>query len=183
MTTKLMAALLKAQKSIDHVGKDARNTFHKFNYASAESMITDCREALHEAGITLVTLSSVVDGDVLRCVYLVCFEDESLQMASDTPAVEGSGRPKDKAFASASTTNLSYFLRGLLLVPRVEESAEMNARDDSKHTPKPNYAALITGAKTIEDLAKVQVAIQASSLSEAERDKLRGLWRDKQKTL
>lgn len=179
----LTHAILVAQKSLDHVSKDARNAFHKFNYVSAEAMITDCRAALHEAGLVLLTLKSTVDGNTLRCTYLLMCGEESLEMTFDTPAVEGSGRPLDKAFASSSTTNLSYFLRGLLLVPRVEEGADMNTRNDTNHTPVPNYAALISGAKTIEDLAKVQVAIQGSSLSEAERDKLRVLWKNKQQTL
>jgi lysozyme len=45
-------------------------------------------------------------------------------------------RPLDKAVATAMTYNLGYFLRGLLLLPRVEEGTDVDQRDDRTHEPK-----------------------------------------------
>lgn len=54
------------------------------------------------------------------------------------------GRPLDKAFATALTTALKYWLRDLLLLPRVVADDDMDTRDDrespgvvKKHSARP----------------------------------------------
>lgn len=46
------------------------------------------------------------------------------------PVLPEKGRPIDKAEAGARTYALSYFLRDLLLIPRVDEGSDVDQRDD-----------------------------------------------------
>lgn len=155
---KVFAALIEAQKSIRGIVKTGRNSFQKYTYATTESMITECREALHSAGLTLVVLESRIDEavapniphadllklgkgkesistfaaavspTVLRKKYaLLCADGSSLEMRQDWPVFVENGRGPDKAVAAAVTASLGYFLRDLLLIPRVDDSDELDS--------------------------------------------------------
>ena len=50
-------------------------------------------------------------------------------MTLDWPIIPEKGRPWDKAHAGALTSSLAYFLRDLLLMPRVEEGTDMDSGD------------------------------------------------------
>ena len=50
-TVSLSDGLLVAQGAISGVSKDARNTFHRYAYTSAEGMISACRDALQKGGV------------------------------------------------------------------------------------------------------------------------------------
>lgn len=146
----LIQALVAAQAEIAPVGKDGRNQYHNYAYASAEAMLTAGKAALNAHGLALSAMSHRVlraptrahepnvpmERDVLRTRYtLFHVSGESLRFVSDMPIVPEKGRPEDKAVATAKTNDLSYTLRGLLCIPRVEEGTDMNERDDSKYTP------------------------------------------------
>ena len=63
----------------------------------------------------------------LRSSYLLVHESgESLPLSCSWPIVPESGRPLDKATASARTTSLSYLLRDLLGMPRVDKTDNMD---------------------------------------------------------
>jgi len=144
MTTEntLLGALLTAQGNIGGVGKDATNSFHKYNYTSAEQMIGSCRKVLNEAGLVIYRKNWTPgepfgqNGErMIRATFVVahpesgqCHEDEVTW-----PAVPDKGRPLDKAMAVALTTALSYWLRDLLLVPRNDDT--MDERDDANYQP------------------------------------------------
>lgn len=56
------------------------------------------------------------------------------------PVLPEKGRPIDKAEAGARTYALSYFLRDLLLIPRVDEGTDVDQRDDREYrarAPRP----------------------------------------------
>lgn len=134
----IAAALLVAQKAAEAVGKTSRNEFAKFNYASAESMIAECRGALHEAGLVVVGGDQdlwVSDGEtVLISDFHVIHESgETLKCVRKLPVCVGKGKPLDKAMLGAATESLGYFLRDLLLIPRQE--VDVSGRDDTKHKP------------------------------------------------
>ena len=57
----IAAALLKAQQAIESVKKDATNSFHRYNYTSAEEMIGACRKALHDHGLVATRASWGID--------------------------------------------------------------------------------------------------------------------------
>lgn len=155
-TPKLYAALVAAQAAVRPVEKDSTNNFHKYKYASGDDVIASARAALNGAGLAVfatrwqVTETPVewTDGDGKLC------KDVALRLAVTFRAVHDSGevldfepfgvpvlpekgRPIDKAEAGARTYALSYFLRDLLLIPRVDEGADVDARDDREHAPRP----------------------------------------------
>lgn len=153
---KLYAALAAAQKVAEAVGKDARNTFHGYSYASAEAIIAEARAALSAHGLAVFTAS--IDRDEsqrehkwgpwtnpktgvetqeidvprrIRCRYLLVHESgEALAFESTTPVIPENGRPEDKAEFGSRTENLGYALRDLLLLPRVQEETLPSARND-----------------------------------------------------
>jgi len=142
--TKIATALLQAQKTAEAVGKSSRNTFAKFNYASAESMIAECREALHGAGLSLIghdqeAITLETGEPILRASYILLHESgESMRIRRDLPIVVGKGRPMDKALLGAATETLGYLIRDLLLVPRQE--TDVSGRDDTERRSKPKPA-------------------------------------------
>lgn len=143
---KLAAALVAAQAAARAVAKDATNTFHRYRYASAESIIEEARSALSGAGLSV----SVSKAEILRlgegtdvyyyleAVYLLEHASgESRPVHTTVPIVPEKGRPLDKALAAARTYSLGYLLRDLLLLPRVEEGADVDQRDDRPRPERP----------------------------------------------
>ena len=141
----LCDALAAACARVKAAPKDATNSFHHYNYASAECVIRTAREALAESGLSLGPVRAQVDRpggdgpDILRRTIRIthrlgAYEDREFCW----PIVPEKGRPYDKAFASADTTGLAYFLRDLLLMPRVDEGDNMdhNSRDRTRNEPE-----------------------------------------------
>jgi len=125
--------------------KDAKANYGeraRYAYVSADQMVTECRKALHSAGLILVRESYSVQwaqeaGAILYSNYLLVHAASGISVTSTQSPwfiIEAQGRPLDKALAGALTTSLSYFLRDLLLVPR-EDEAEMDQRNDTQHQP------------------------------------------------
>lgn len=150
----IAAALVAAQATARAVGKDAKNTHHGYQYASAEGIIIEAREALSGAGLALVSPWDFVpvmttdpetgqtrparDGVIGRVVvnHVVIHKDgETYSFTSSTPVIPEKGRPADKAEFASLTANLAYTLRGMLLLPRDDEQASIDARDDRGYTP------------------------------------------------
>jgi hypothetical protein len=144
----LYAAMVKAATTAQAVGKDAQNSFHKYAYASAESLLDEGRTALTSAGLHAMTMGWVfdpapivigADGEVVwRGVIgrmfvryrLVHTSGEWLDFEASTPVLPEKGRPEDKAEATALTYNAGYFIRGLLMLPRVE-AGQVDERKDA----------------------------------------------------
>lgn len=132
----IYAALVKAQGIAQAVEKGSKNTFHKYAYASAESMIAEAREALFEAGLALVTQHWFIREERMCVGYLLVHgSGQSMEFQATSAIVPDKGRPVDKAEATALTYNLGYFLRGLLLLPRVEAGSQPDERDDRSYDP------------------------------------------------
>lgn len=151
----LYAGLVRAQLAVQFAAKDARNEFHKYNYASAESMIGTCRVALGNAGIVARRRSWRISEDglfVLSTFEVASVTGETLT-DSDVPwaIVAEKGRPIDKALAAALTTCLSYWLRDLLLLPR-EEEADMDTRNDKSNPTAHGIRAIHGGKADARDL-------------------------------
>ncbi len=156
----LSAALVEAQRSITGIEKDSQNTFHKYKYVSGEAMIHYCSRMLTAAGLTVVPTSTALrsvegynvnDGKTEWPLLIMVREyrishgesGESLTMGQEWPVVPERGRPLDKATAAADTASLGYFLRTLLLVPRVDQGTELDdpSRDESGPPLKPQQPA------------------------------------------
>jgi hypothetical protein len=138
---KLSAALVKAQRAARDVAKDGFNKFHKYEYATSESLIEEGKVTLGEQGLALLQLDVVllmIDRDAegkekyrnkATIQYVLLHESgEMIRFARDWPCVETNGRPADKAEGGALTTALGYTYRDLLSLKRVDEN-EMNHRD------------------------------------------------------
>ena len=149
MTTKRKAnvwtGLKIAQQSLQAVEKGSQNSFHGYAYTSAEDMLKACRSALLDAGLVCTrrqwSINEIgntmwVTSQVELCLADGESQDEnvctSLKSEFTYPIVPGNGRPIDKALSAALTTGLSYWLRDLLLLPRVDD-LEVDTRDDSKY--------------------------------------------------
>lgn len=160
----LVTALVAAQKSINGIEKDGRNNFHRYSYTTAESMYRECRSVLDDHGLVVIPVGSIVgpgiDGEcpatLVRTYMISHVSGEMTTATQHWPIVPEKGRPIDKATAAADTASLGYFLRDLLLLPRVEEGTEIDddARDKPKDTkpPAPNpMAGILRGALGADD--------------------------------
>ena len=154
-TRSLSDGLLVAQGAIDGVGKDARNTFHKYAYTSAEGMISACRAALQVGGITARRVSWEIRGTDSQQFVVSALEiahgytGESARSEIAWPIIPDKGRPFDKAVAGALTTSLGYWLRDLLCLPREDEDGHMDGRDDRGHDPRPPARTRTDNASTL----------------------------------
>lgn len=134
------AAIFAAQQAIDAVGKSSRNDFHKYSYVSAESMIAACRSVLHANGLLVQRDAFTLDmaEGRLESSFVVKHipSGEVRGYVFPWPFIAEKGKPIDKALAGALTVSMNYWLRDLLLVPRMDES-EMDRRDDRDYEPQP----------------------------------------------
>lgn len=194
----LYAALLEAQRAAKSVEKASKNEYAKYKYAKAEDIIDEAKSALNAAGLVCfctgwkradtVNASGVVH-EKLLINYILAHPETGDVAAYDVEqsVVEGTQRPADKAEATALTYNLGYFLRGLLMLPRVEEGTDVDQRDDSKNAPRKMAApsapkvqlpevALETVIEAIEALSADNVAQQSKVVADmakllSEKDK------------
>jgi hypothetical protein len=141
----LRAALVLAQRTVDAASKDAKNEHHRYDYASAEEIVSVASVALSGAGLAFAEERSAFvpfgaellreraaskdraqsDGlggalGLLTVTYgLIHAESgERSEVVHDFPVVPEKGRPLDKALAASRTECLAYALRGLLLIER-----------------------------------------------------------------
>ena len=142
------ARIAAAQKQLKAVGKGSTNSFQGYTYTSAEDMLEACRSALLEQELVCFRRSwemKEIAGElfVSSIVEVNCSTDpgenklSSITQSFQYPVVPGKGRPLDKALSAALTTGLSYWLRDLFLLPRVDGN-EVDSRDDTnyQHTDK-----------------------------------------------
>ncbi len=162
--TNLYAALVAAQAAVQPVGKASTNTHMNYKYASGDDVVAEGRLALNGAGLALFALKSTITE------HPYSWEDDKGQVHEDVqlrlevffrlvhssgethdfepfsvPVLPEKGRPLDKAEAGARTYALSYFLRELLLIPRVSEArageADPDERDDRGYEPRRQKSA------------------------------------------
>lgn len=147
----LAKSLCKAVLACRSAEKDRRNEFHKYDYASSESILEEGRNALANAGVALIPVESSLVGwersagnerfELVRTFLLLDSSGECVPIRVTWPVVPDKGRPLDKATAAADTLSLAYLLRDLLQMPRVDPSDEVAARDDRQHQPQQQQAA------------------------------------------
>lgn len=158
-------ALAKAVADCHAVDKDGRNTHHGYNYASADAIIQEGRRALAGAGLALLPMEASLNGseregpdrfELVRTFVLLHSSGEVTPLRVCWPVVPDKGRPLDKATAIADTLSLSYLLRDLLMMPRVDPSDEMNARDDRQQAAPPGKRKAAPPADGAEFAAREQ---------------------------
>jgi len=151
-------ALLQAQRDILNVSKDSTNEYQRFDYTSAEHMIGEAKKVLNENGLIVFEkeVATEVEGSglmLIKTVFVVSHPEsgDEREFTRDLPACPGKGRPEDKAALGSGTTSLSYFLRGLLLIPRVDE--EVCSRDDTRSNPSTTRQTRSAGAEIAKKMA------------------------------
>lgn len=137
----LAGALASARDKCKGALKSSTNTFHKYKYAGADEIIATASDALEGSGLGLIPLTEelTVLGSGVTCIYAL---NRCLLLAHSSgetvlleirgwPVVPEKGRPLDKAYAIALTTSLSYKLRDLLQMPRVDPGDDVAAQRDN----------------------------------------------------
>jgi len=151
----LWSALLKAQAAAGGVMKNARNDYAGYDYVSADGMVGQLRHALLSNGLMFTRLGwRILQGSVDSTFVLVHGESgEYVEWTSSMPVVETKGRPTDKAVLAAVTTALSYALRDLLLVARVDEVEVDNRTTDEFLQPVQQSSAVSSLVRDVMDEA------------------------------
>src|SRR5262245_6361378 len=139
----LAGALARAQQRCRPAPHDRRNTFHGYDYSSAESVIETARQALAESGLALLPVRQSLVGweregenrfELERQFVLLHASGETCPVVVNWPVVPDKGRPLDKAVASAATTSLAYLLRDMLMMARVDPADDLAGREDRPAT-------------------------------------------------
>ena len=158
----LNAAILKAQRAAKAIAKGSTNEYAKYDYASADSIVEECRGPLAEAGLTVYRaaweMNRKDDQWFVVSYFIVSHAEsgESTERAIHLPVVSGK-TPIDKAALGVLTTSLGYFLRDLLLLPRADEN-EIDRRND-KDTERPLDNPPKTGDKIRQKFGKSPAAV------------------------
>jgi hypothetical protein len=172
--SQLSQALVAAQQSCPDIEKDAYNAFHRYHYASAEAIIAAAKKALAAAGLALLSVEQTLNGfekegenryELHRRFALLHSSGECVGITSVWPVTPEKGRPLDKACAIAATLSLSYTLRDLLLLARVDAEDDLAARQD-----RPQPAA--TPQQAVTPKPPPQGGARAEPPSDADHDGL-----------
>ena len=137
----IVRALLAATKEMESITKGSRNEFHSFNFTGCEQMLAETGPVLARHGLGLFPRSTthhqVGDWTILRREMDLVHESGEREdgLIIEVPVCPGKGRPEDKASLGSASTSLSYLIRDLLRIPRIE--SEVCGRDDTRHEPKP----------------------------------------------
>lgn len=142
-------ALAQAIGACAAVPKEDYNSYHKYKYASADAIIEAGRKALADAGLALLPIEASLNGtersgddrfELVRTFALLHSSGEVTPLRVVWPVCVEKGRPLDKATAIADTLSLSYLMRDLLLMNRVDPSDDVNARVDRTTQKQPAEA-------------------------------------------
>lgn len=128
---KLALKLSKAYEEVSAVAKDGRNTEHKYNFASAETIYATCRAGMAKVGLAILPfMGSSIEAPILkkdqsgerRGAYLqvqfdYCLIDTETGYTVVIPWVGEVMEYGDKAYNKASTNATKYMLRTLFLLP------------------------------------------------------------------
>ena len=143
---KISGALLKAQKSIKSVTKDASNPFFKSKYADLASVINACKEELNAEGITFL---QPVDGMNVETLLL---HESGEYISAQTPIVcKSQNNPQD--LGSAITYARRYGLQSMIGLPAIDDDGEgATSHSDTPRTvvtPENDVMAVYQVKKTI----------------------------------
>lgn len=184
----LSAALATATEKCKAALKDSTNTFHRYKYASVDSVIDTAKEALSGTGLSIIPtyeeLRILAAGNQAfylldRVLYLSHSSGENVPLEiRGWPVILEKGKTLDKAYAAALSTSLAYKLRDLLQMPRGDREEDISARDDRK--------AEANGHATQPEASEPQPATPVPAtnqpITQKQRDELASIYRSKQRT-
>lgn len=134
----LWQALLAAQKAVDNVAREGRNSAQNYDFATAEDVMTEARTRLHAEGLILTFSESshqvrdterqdkktgqIVPGATVATVVLTMTLTHAASSQTYEFTVSGEGADYgDKALPKAYTNAVKYGCRHLLLIPFGED--------------------------------------------------------------
>lgn len=125
---KISQALIKAQKNIKSVTKDASNPYFKSKYADLASVINACKDELNNEGITIL---QPVDGMNVETLLL---HESGEYISAQTPIVcKSQNNPQD--LGSAITYARRYGLQSMIFLPSVDDDGEgVTSHSDTSKT-------------------------------------------------
>lgn len=168
----IINAINEVKKKVRVVNKNGKNTFHKYNYATANDVLHEVRDAMIEEGIVAVPIwVSDIHFSKEDCVQnftqhfrVYCTKDGSFIDTQVRAAGEDKG---DKHAYKANTGALKYLYIELFTLP-TEDDPENDTKYPHKpeirkptiNTPAPtkmdsNYHDLFKNCTTLEDIGKV----------------------------
>ena len=178
--SKLAAALAQARDACGEVPKNGFNTWHKYFYSTAQDIYATGKAALARTGLSLLPLAPkfVVLGSgtnmcfgLKRRLLLVHASGESVDLGEiEWPVCPDKGRPIEKAYASAITTSLAYYMRDLLQMPSsqpdedqagasvpapVDETPPSVGPVDTTRTGSPSDASAVINAAQVQELGEL----------------------------
>lgn len=159
LTAGLVAAISRAQASIQPVGKASRNDQgaggRGYDYASADDMLAEYRRAFTAQGLATIFASTMADppnidiGEnqtvtcTLKIEAAVMYADDKgevgvLVVRGEQDAIGSRGRPPDKAQRAAETYALGFIARDLGCMNRAStpDDEDNDKRDDSASAPR-----------------------------------------------
>lgn len=119
--TKIAPALLKAQKNIGAATKGSSNPFFKSKYADLGSVMEACKDALNEAGISVLQPPVVTTGD--RHAVETILLHESGEFFATTMMLE-LPKPNMQELGSAISYARRYSLQSMVFIPAEDDDGE-----------------------------------------------------------
>lgn len=147
--------LVKIQQKLK-APKDAYNSFAKYNYRSAESIIEAVKPLLHAEGLSMVITDEVVNIGAFNYVQamVVITDGENSMQAKAYAREEVTKKGMDTAQITGSTSSYArkYALSGLFAI---DDNQDADAQDNTKHvTVSPTAKVNVDQIKNLFNIAK-----------------------------
>ncbi len=146
--SKLIPALIKAQKEFEPLIKSSTNPFFKSKYADLEACWDSVKIALHKNGLTIYSTTHVVDGRNVLDTFLVHESGESIHSEYLITPVKNDPQSEGSALTYARRYSLSALLT---LCPENDDDGNSATR---KLKPKSEPVNLAT-PEQLTDLKKM----------------------------
>jgi hypothetical protein len=174
--TSLAMKLVEAALAIESIAKDKRNSFHKYDYASAESILTAARAELLTRHVLVIgsedhteerareTKQGETSITTVHMIFTVLDAESGEKL--EVPWIGRGEDPADKGVGKALTNSVKTFLRQLLLLPYGDDPEADDATDERAYGPANGASSvnLIEHARGLSN-AQLNAALVSVGLS------------------
>jgi hypothetical protein len=165
----LLRKLCEAAAAVGPVTKDARNEFHRYNYASAEAVLSATREELLSRGVLVIgaevkteermrPTTSAGETAITTVHLLFSVFDADTGERLEIPWLGRGEDPMDKGISKALTSAKKTFLRELLSLPYGQDDPEADSSSDERAYGRPTVN-LLREAKGLRDEQLNQILV------------------------
>jgi len=156
----LAAALAKAQGQFDHAKKDVKNEFFKSKYADLASVIDAAKKPLSDNGLSVCQICETTEsGDIRLETILMHSSGEFISGSYPIRPVKGD----PQAYGSAITYARRYAFSAITGIAADDDDGNQASQAAPYKAPPKSpehkqdivdYAALLSGANSLDDLVK-----------------------------